>query len=61
MVFNFGVMFGGLFFGFTSDKFGRKKTFIFACVIQVRLSVCLSVCLSAQNSQKTCLTELLRH
>ena len=35
MVFNFGVMFGGLFFGFTSDKFGRKKSFIFACVLQV--------------------------
>jgi len=34
MVFNFGVMFGAILFGFLSDKFGRKKTFISALVIQ---------------------------
>jgi MFS family permease len=34
MVFNFGVMFGAILFGFLSDKFGRKKSFIFALVAQ---------------------------
>ena len=34
MVFNFGVMFGALIFGFLSDKFGRKKSFVAACVLQ---------------------------
>jgi len=34
MVFNFGVMFGAILFGFLSDKFGRKKPFVAALVIQ---------------------------
>lgn len=34
MVFNFGVMFGAILFGFLSDKFGRKKSFVFALVAQ---------------------------
>jgi len=34
MVFNFGVMFGAIAFGFLSDKFGRKKPFVAALVIQ---------------------------
>jgi len=34
MVFNFGVMFGAILFGFLSDKFGRKRSFIFALVTQ---------------------------
>ncbi len=34
MVFNFGVMFGAIFFGFMSDKFGRKKSFISALLAQ---------------------------
>ena len=34
MVFNLGVMVGGMLFGFLSDKFGRKKSFISALLIQ---------------------------
>jgi len=34
MVFNLGVMAGALLFGFLSDKFGRKRTFIAALVSQ---------------------------
>jgi len=34
MVFNFGVMFGAMMFGFLSDKFGRKKSLVSALVIQ---------------------------
>jgi len=34
MVLNFGVMFGAIMFGFLSDKFGRKKSFVTALVIQ---------------------------
>ena len=34
MVFNFGVMFGAILFGFLSDKFGRKKAFVAALMTQ---------------------------
>jgi len=34
MIFNFGVMFGAILFGFLSDKFGRKKAFVSALVLQ---------------------------
>jgi len=34
MVFNFGVMFGAILFGFLSDKFGRKRTFVTSLVVQ---------------------------
>lgn len=37
MVFNFGVMFGAIVFGFLSDKYGRKKSFITALLLQAFL------------------------
>ena len=34
MIFNVGVMVGAMIFGFLSDKFGRKRAFISALLIQ---------------------------
>lgn len=35
MIFNFGVMFGAIVFGFVSDKYGRKVAFLSALMLQV--------------------------